>query len=1194
MNTTRLLWSGLVAALISALPAIADTKTWDGGAATANWGDDANWNPDGVPGPADDVVIDVPGRLAVTYAGITSEIASLALANELSIASGSLTVAGASSVSGTLNLNNGTLVLDGELTADGTCNWSAGTLAGAGGLTVSSLGSVSFLSGSRILQTILRNEGSAVWSAGSFNFSNGTFENIGTLLASSSVTLSAFGGAPAGSVNLFDNQGTFVKEGTGVCQFTTSSSALPFVTTGSIDVQEGVLRLSSGGAIDGSVTTAPGSSFEMTGTFDYGPLADLQIGGDLVFSSVSGAYDPDLAVDGELRLSGGSMTFGGAVSAGTLVVQTGTHTFDGSIASADIELNGGSIQGSADIVISDLGTWASTVVGGTGQFVVARGATLALASGTHSLQRNMVNHGQLNWDGGSLVFGNASFTNLGSLVASSNTTLSAFGGPPGGASNLFDNQGSFVKKGAGTCQFTTSSSALPVHHSGTLEVTAGTLRIASGGTVDAPIDATGANEVEFSGVFTFASDAIVTGDPDLFYNAVTAAVPGPVATTGLLQLSGGAVVFENTIECGAFLLTSGNHTFNGSLASGNLQFNGGSFDGTADVLVSQSGSWASTVMGGTGVFTVLASGELDLGAGTHALQRDLINEGLMNWTGGSIVFSNATLTNLGTIHASSTGSLSAFGGPPGGAVNLFDNQGAFLKEGSGVCQITVSSSALPIQHTGTMEVTGGTLRLASGGMLDAAINAAGAEEVEFAGTFDFTTDAVVLGDPDIFFNGATATVPAAVATVGQLRLNGGAVVFDGTVDCSILLVNSGSHVINGECSSADLQLLGGAVAGAADLVVSQSGTWTSTNLGGTGALIVDQGAVLDLPNGVHSLQRDFVNSGNVNWTGGSLVVSNATVTNAGTFLVASDQTLSAIGGSPGGAVNLFSNLGLFRKEGGGLCQVVTSSSALPFANEGLVEAAEGTLRLSSGLVNFESGTLTAGTFHIQSVFEFSDGPLTTLAAHLILDGPDASVNSPQGNDLLGSIAAVVGGGTLELRHDRTQALDGNLQNDGTVTIDKTSAVQIAADYGQGPDGTFAIVFGLDGRGGTTFGHATVGGTATLDGLVQATQADGLVPANCDQFDIVVAGSLEPAFSATDLPPVSMFPVWTVAYDRTTATLIFVDVDLNDDDLVDGSDLGLLLAAWGNGGVPEDLNCDGTVNGADLGILLGTWGAAPPR
>jgi hypothetical protein len=55
-----------------------------------------------------------------------------------------------------------------------------------------------------------------------------------------------------------------------------------------------------------------------------------------------------------------------------------------------------------------------------------------------------------------------------------------------------------------------------------------------------------------------------------------------------------------------------------------------------------------------------------------------------------------------------------------------------------------------------------------------------------------------------------------------------------------------------------------------------------------------------------------------------------------------------------------------------------------------------------------------------------------------------------------------------------------------------------------------------------------------------------------------------------------------------AAPIACPADLNDDDVVDGADLGALLGDWGGAGI-ADLNGDGAVDGADLGILLGAWG-----
>jgi hypothetical protein len=40
--------------------------------------------------------------------------------------------------------------------------------------------------------------------------------------------------------------------------------------------------------------------------------------------------------------------------------------------------------------------------------------------------------------------------------------------------------------------------------------------------------------------------------------------------------------------------------------------------------------------------------------------------------------------------------------------------------------------------------------------------------------------------------------------------------------------------------------------------------------------------------------------------------------------------------------------------------------------------------------------------------------------------------------------------------------------------------------------------------------------------------------------------------------------------------------------VNGSDLTILLAAWGSVSSPADLDGDGIVGGADLTILLAAW------
>ena len=49
-------------------------------------------------------------------------------------------------------------------------------------------------------------------------------------------------------------------------------------------------------------------------------------------------------------------------------------------------------------------------------------------------------------------------------------------------------------------------------------------------------------------------------------------------------------------------------------------------------------------------------------------------------------------------------------------------------------------------------------------------------------------------------------------------------------------------------------------------------------------------------------------------------------------------------------------------------------------------------------------------------------------------------------------------------------------------------------------------------------------------------------------------------------------------------------DIDENGVVDGGDMGLLLAEWGIcSPCQADFSGDGIVNGADLGLLLGAWG-----
>ena len=51
-------------------------------------------------------------------------------------------------------------------------------------------------------------------------------------------------------------------------------------------------------------------------------------------------------------------------------------------------------------------------------------------------------------------------------------------------------------------------------------------------------------------------------------------------------------------------------------------------------------------------------------------------------------------------------------------------------------------------------------------------------------------------------------------------------------------------------------------------------------------------------------------------------------------------------------------------------------------------------------------------------------------------------------------------------------------------------------------------------------------------------------------------------------------------------------DLDESGTVDGTDLAVLIAGWGNSNLMADLDASGSVDGADLATLLAAWGPCP--
>jgi hypothetical protein len=98
-------------------------------------------------------------------------------------------------------------------------------------LTIGGFNLDRFLSAGRVIQ----NDGTALWNAtgaGGIRCSNGSIVNNGMFTATTGMAMTGDSGT-----NLFENNGDFVKTGSGTVRFYSRGGSMPFTNLASVDVQ---------------------------------------------------------------------------------------------------------------------------------------------------------------------------------------------------------------------------------------------------------------------------------------------------------------------------------------------------------------------------------------------------------------------------------------------------------------------------------------------------------------------------------------------------------------------------------------------------------------------------------------------------------------------------------------------------------------------------------------------------------------------------------------------------------------------------------------------------------------------------------------------------------------------------------------------------------------------------------------------
>jgi len=248
---------------------------WDGEAGNGLWHDPVNWRDelgsDVLPGPGDDVVIDVPGDITVNLSSGDHSINSLNSQETLNISGGSLDIAAASQIN-SLTLS-GTLSGTGDLTVTDRMHWQRGTMAGPGSTNILS-GAVLDIScpGHIPVKTLdgrtLNNWGTATLSTGDGQIylkDGAEFNNLaGGVFHAENVSGHRTHFFGVGSLpTAFNNEGTFIKSVATNLVF----DPVSFNNSGTVEVREGALKLNGGGTSDGRFVVEPGANLTFGGTY---------------------------------------------------------------------------------------------------------------------------------------------------------------------------------------------------------------------------------------------------------------------------------------------------------------------------------------------------------------------------------------------------------------------------------------------------------------------------------------------------------------------------------------------------------------------------------------------------------------------------------------------------------------------------------------------------------------------------------------------------------------------------------------------------------------------------------------------------------------------------------------------------------------------------------------------------------------
>ncbi|MFT3820004.1 MAG: choice-of-anchor D domain-containing protein [Rubrivivax sp.] len=501
----------------------------------------------------------------------------------------------------------------------------------------------------------------------------------------------------------------------------------------------------------------------------------------------------------------------------------------------------------------------------------------------------------------------------------------------------------------------------------------------------------------------------------------------------------GTLTINSYTGAGQLRVSGGTLLNNVSSSIGSLQMSSGSLGGGGNLTITGAASITYGDMRGTG--TTFLQGATTISGSGFRLDggRVVSNQNTLTWTAGQVLFNNtfsgasggagsgtinnqAGATFIANGDGASSMAVTNFGGTDTGADAVFNNAGTFRKTGSGATNATAVGVAF--NNSGAVQAQTGILNLTGGGT--------------HTGSFDVSAGAVLgFGGGTHNLNGTSVTSP------GTVRVSGGAIVNVNTAYAiaGTTEIQSGSfNLVSGNASTGALNQIGGALEGSGNFTVTGVANIADGQMRGSGRTILQgptsiSNAGLGLDSG-----RVLDNRSVLTWTGGNINLNSTNSAGAGTILNGSAATFiasgngansigaSGFGSADTGADAVFTNAGIFRKEGSGATN--TTTVGVVFNNSGAVQAQTGILSFTStsthtGSIDVSAGAtlrLSGGTHSLNGasvttagVFELGSGGTLNAAVPIVINGTGSFNQSGgvlQGADLTIASAASITNGQM--------------------------------------------------------------------------------------------------------------------------------------------------------------------------------------